>query len=185
MNRIFSIVAAILLSVSSAAFAGATHYSISGTGSGILDGIAFTDAAFSIDLVGDPAIDNNRIDPLSSATFTISGRGTGAFSFGTLLGFNQPAETVYFSKANSDDLFDFVITPSGALTSLVGPFSVTGTGVFSLDQFVDAGTSLGALTFVSSSSVAFVAAPVPEPETWSMLLAGLGMIASIARRRLN
>lgn len=28
-----------------------------------------------------------------------------------------------------------------------------------------------------------VSAPVPEPETWAMLLAGIGMLGVIARRR--
>ena len=32
-------------------------------------------------------------------------------------------------------------------------------------------------------TVSFVAAPVPEPETYAMMLAGIGMIAAIARRR--
>lgn len=34
-------------------------------------------------------------------------------------------------------------------------------------------------------SLAAVAAPVPEPENWAMMLAGLGLLAGLARRRLR
>lgn len=34
-------------------------------------------------------------------------------------------------------------------------------------------------------SLQFVQAPVPEPETYAMLLAGLGLLAGVARRRLS
>ena len=44
----------------------------------------------------------------------------------------------------------------------------------------------GALKMAGAESIHFAAlAPVPEPETYAMLLAGLGLMATIARRRRN
>jgi hypothetical protein len=37
--------------------------------------------------------------------------------------------------------------------------------------------------FPVSQSITAVAAPVPEPETYAMMMAGLGMMGFIARRR--
>jgi hypothetical protein len=80
------------------------------------------------------------------------------------------------------DLFDFYVQNGSLVNGLVGPFSVTGTSIFALNQFQNVGSSLGALTFNSSSNVTFTAA-VPEPETYAMMMAGLGMLGFIARRR--
>jgi hypothetical protein len=48
-------------------------------------------------------------------------------------------------------------------------------------QFKAAGSN----TFVSFSKDDMLIAAVPEPETYAMLLAGLGLMAGIARRRKN
>ena len=37
----------------------------------------------------------------------------------------------------------------------------------------------------SGDRIAFDAAPIPEPETWALLLAGLGVVGFVARRRLR
>jgi len=52
-------------------------------------------------------------------------------------------------------------------------FQITGTGVGSLGK--------GAYQF--SAYTAPVAAPVPEPETYALMLAGLGVVGFVARRR--
>jgi len=36
---------------------------------------------------------------------------------------------------------------------------------------------------VSSTTTLYALAPVPEPETWAMLVAGLGLVGAVARRR--
>ena len=43
----------------------------------------------------------------------------------------------------------------------------------------------GITTAASSYNVAFAAAPVPEPESYAMILAGLGLIGFMARRRVG
>lgn len=50
------------------------------------------------------------------------------------------------------------------------PFSGPSGGYFSVDE-----------PLIST----FAPAPIPEPETWAMMLAGLGLIAAVARRRAS
>jgi hypothetical protein len=47
------------------------------------------------------------------------------------------------------------------------------------------GSNLGLIqTFATATAVSsFALAPVPEPETYAMLLAGLGLVAGVVRRR--
>ena len=56
-------------------------------------------------------------------------------------------------------------------------FAVKGAGEYFIHI---AGTSNGAATYNGTVSLV---SPVPEPETYGMLLAGLGMIGFVARRR--
>lgn len=55
------------------------------------------------------------------------------------------------------------------------------------DMTIDGGWRSGSNIWLNSSTdwnrVVLVAAPVPEPETYALLLAGLGMVGSMARRR--
>ena len=183
LHRLLATVVAALLLAFTNAFAATTHYTITGTGSGSLNGTSFNDMSFSFDLIGDPAL-ASTIDPLVSATISISTLGTATFSIPTRLGFNTGNSAVYFSRGDAShlDLFDFFVQAGSLVNGLVGPFSVAGTDVFALGQFVGVGTSLGALTFTSSSDVVFTAA-VPEPETYAMLMAGLGLLGVVARRK--
>ena len=188
MNKLVRLFATSLLLLSSSVFAATINYTISGNGSGSLAGLAFTDQDFSISLIGDTANFSSPgydvIDPLNSATVAINGFGTTTLDLPTRLGIS--GNIVFFSRAGSGglDLFDFFLDAPVDLQSAFGP--VMGTSVFALDQFVNVSTSLGALTFSDSTSVNFSAAVVPEPETWAMLLAGMGVSAlAIRRRRLQ
>ncbi len=84
-------------------------------------------------------------------------------------------------------------TPVWGAFSALAPVPSDGNGVFSYSQTFSslvAGTKYwiglkGEATVASYSlTLAPVAlAPVPEPETYALLLAGLGMVATIVRRR--
>lgn len=185
MNKLVRLLATGLLLLSGSVFATTINYTISGNGSGSLAGLSFTDQDFSISMIGDTANYSSGsydvIDPLNSATVAINGFGTTTFSIPTRLGIS--GNIVFFSRAGNGglDLFDFFLNAPVDLQNAFGP--VIGTSVFALDQFVDVSTSLGALTFYDSTSVNFSAAVVPEPETWAMLLAGMGVSALAVRRR--
>jgi hypothetical protein len=44
-------------------------------------------------------------------------------------------------------------------------------------------STVGTETSISNYSVSFATAPIPEPETYAMLLAGLGFLGFMERRR--
>lgn len=54
-----------------------------------------------------------------------------------------------------------------------------GAGIFSADVYFQSGT----ISIAYDYAPAPLAAPVPEPATWAMMIAGFGMIGATARRR--
>ncbi|KAB2325696.1 PEP-CTERM sorting domain-containing protein [Betaproteobacteria bacterium SCN1] len=84
----------------------------------------------------------------------------------------------YMGSAFDADL-DGIAT--GTFTLGPGDYSVFVGGVNYVAQ-------IGALinpNYGLSATLAVAAAPVPEPETWAMLLAGLGLVGFSARRRMR
>lgn len=55
----------------------------------------------------------------------------------------------------------------------------------SINAYDDQGNDITSQAILGFASSNFPTAPVPEPETYGMLLAGLGLIGTIARRRKN
>ena len=182
-NYLAPVLASACLLLGSSAFASPVEYQITGIGSGSIGGVAFNNQVFDIVMFGDTAASSNIIDPLASAQLVVAGFAPTAFSIPTRLGLANAGSVVFFSRAGNGglDLFDFNLTT--AVPNLNGPFSVVGTGVFALNQFVNVASSMGAINFNSSSDVMFSAAPVPEPETYGMMLAGLGLVGFVLRRK--
>ena len=170
------------------AYAASEIYTITGTGSGSLNGTAFSNAAFTFTLTGDPTTLQTLglitvIDPLTTATVTIGGLGPVTFGLDTRLGQNNVE--VFFSRASGgNDLFDFMLSSGVNLASNFGP--VTGTNVTALNQFINVATSGGNLTFTQSSSVQFSGTlsntSLPEPATWATMMLGFAGIGFAARR---
>jgi PEP-CTERM motif len=164
-------------------------YTISGTGSGSLNSVAFNNAAFTFTLTGDTAnLSGGIVDPLGSATASIAGFSTTTLSIATRLGGN--GSVIFFSRSGAGglDLFDFFLAAPVNLATAFGP--VTGTGVFALPQFQNVASTGGPLSFDSSSSVQFSSrlgqvGAVPEPGTWGLMLAGFGLVGGAMRRRIN
>ena len=68
------------------------------------------------------------------------------------------------------------------LNNLAGPSSFTAQFLMVQNQFGSNPVAVG--TYPESQDVVyFVSSPVPEPKTYAMLLAGLGFIGFMARRR--
>ncbi len=76
------------------------------------------------------------------------------------------------------DNFFRVRQPDNSLQDLAP--EVFGTTVFTAqaDQY-----TISSFTFSAAAGASFVAAPVPEPSSWAMLIAGMVTIAAVARRR--
>ena len=62
-------------------------------------------------------------------------------------------------------------------------FYTLAQSVFGNTQSTIAMTSTGFTVSQGGGAVNFVAAPIPEPETYALLLAGLGAVGFMARRR--
>lgn len=81
--------------------------------------------------------------------------------------------------ANADTFLAGFVNPPGqtAYSVAIGP---NAGGTFYIDIFGKADGSLGGQY---SGAIEVTAAPVPEPESYAMLLAGLGVMGAIAIRR--
>ena len=73
-------------------------------------------------------------------------------------------------------------TGTGSVTSFSISNVITSAGNYYLEVSGKAGGLSGGLY---SGSIGSTVSPVPEPETYAMLLAGLGLMSAIARRRNN
>ncbi|UJP05520.1 MAG: PEP-CTERM sorting domain-containing protein [Nitrosomonas sp.] len=180
-NSILILILLAFLGGSQLAHATILNYSIKGTGSGLLADTAFTNAAFTIKLQGDTSLFRGLdINPLISSQITIAGLGMTTIIDETRLGINGNAIFFSLGAGNGNlDLFDFFLAAPVDLTHSFGP--VVGRNVFGLYQFVNVDSSLGPLTFSSSSDVIFQASAVPEPAAVWLLCAGFAGLLGFRR----
>jgi hypothetical protein len=172
--------------LSAPASAASFIYTISGNGSGSLNGVAFDDADYTFTLTADGSSLYQDValqihTSLTSAAFTIDNAGSGI-----LLGQTQFGE--YYNQAffgmgpYGVDLLDFYLPHATDITQAAGP--LTGTGIYALDYFNNIATSAGLLSLNESSDVTFSSsAAVPELATWGMMVGGFGVIGAAMRRR--
>ncbi len=156
-----------------------------------------TSIAFAITSIG--AAQAATVD---LSTFSVSGIGSASPSFATISGTSTLTGTVssvtsfdWLFKANDylpyDDYSYFVTTSTGTTTlSSVGAVGNYGSSGWKTYSFASAYS--GVLTFGikntgdtilnSDLSIKNVTA-VPEPETYALLLAGMGLVGTMVRRR--
>lgn len=194
-SRTLALAGGVLLAgatASTTADAATVLYSITGNGSGSLNGTSFTNANYSIQLTGDTTnvaacgTSCQNLGPLSQALITIDGFAPVTLTAATELGVARDVNVIFFGLNGSSDYLDFHITDAQemAFNFLAGYGPVTGTNVFALNQFSNIASSGGALTLSQSSNVVFssLEGAVPEAPTWMMLLLGFGAVGMTIRR---
>lgn len=80
-----------------------------------------------------------------------------------------------------------VVSASQRLSLTAGQFTTYGSPYFNgftgLTSIKLSGTGTNNARYVGVDNVSFTITPVPEPETYALLLAGLGVVAAVARKR--
>ncbi len=144
-------------------------------------------------------------------TLALSSLGTSASDLRIIFNASEPGN-VANNSVTLDNLVATIYSPtgtalwnSGSFSSITFPTTDNGTGTagfsFGLDAtqsaqaqtFFDGANRLGLSAVASSATgghetffaTTAQASPVPEPETYGMLLAGLGIVGFVSRRRRN
>jgi hypothetical protein len=179
--------------LASTAFASPIEFIHTGSGSGSINGVSFSQAAFTIDDFADTtAVQACGAQCLlvndTSASITISGVGSFTFVTPTHTFVNNGLDLVGFSRG-AGDLYNGPTNSAFAgygLASAIGP--ITGSG--SLVQWTTAPvvTSGGTLVFNTATTDATFQAitmttAVPEPATDALMLFGLAAIIPFVRSR--
>lgn len=152
----------------------------------------------------EPFPDNlNTVNIVTGATTEIGPSGVSTLATGLDV---RSDGTIFMKSANNMYTVDATTGAATYLFSLAGPsfenvlafntvdklYTVDrysgNSDLYSIDLTTQSATLIGATGLSSLGALAFVpnfevTSPVPEPETYAMLLAGLGMLGFMARRR--
>lgn len=180
------------------ALAAPITYTISGAGTGTVGATAFTNAAYTISVVGDTtAITGGPVfSNVVTGTMTIAGIGTATISEPIRV-FNNQTNTAFGVGRPSADLLDVFdpVFATYALATNLGP--IAGLTPQTLGQFTNLASTLGAITMPTSGPVTMQATtsavpppvastPVPTLSEYGLLLLALltgGMAALRLRSR--
>jgi len=153
--------------------------------------------AFDVTIQFDPALMsfNAAASTLAlgsdSATLPTVLNGLKAASFdGTDFDFNYSTSSGGFGTADTSGAFNFsggylfqsLLIPAGNSVTLTAVFNLTGLAAGQGSQVRVFGETLNSEFQLQPFDVAASVTAVPEPETWMLLLGGLGLIASRVRR---
>lgn len=125
---------------------------------------------------------NNRLDTVTFDSFAAGVRGVGGFFFGsTAAGTFASAPSIGVSATDaSGTTTQTLLTP--ATTTFLG-FVSTGP-MTNVKVFVPVlGTGVAGVWPTINDLTLGVAGPIPEPQTYALMLGGLALVGAIARRR--
>lgn len=168
------------------------EYTISGTGSGSLNGTPFSNRSFTFNLIGDAmnyspnGFGGHQISPLNSAAFSVTGFDSGLFTIATTIGVNDTSSWLYFDNASANrSLLSINLgTPVDIRGSISAIESIYATAWS--HQFVNIPTTQGAFSLDSlSTQLVFSSKAVPEPSTYALFGIGVGgILLAVVRRRV-
>ncbi len=185
---LFAATAALLCATAAHASAVFTDAQTDFTGGSALFG--FQGRQFTFSDVSSGGFDSNPVAVMTAAGAAVTALGAPFY--------NPPQPTTYFDpiRGSGTLLFDAGYQYSGFATPTRIPFSASPSFIglaLTLDDGIHygfarfAGTYLVSYAFESTPGlgidVASTIAPVPEPETYALMLAGLGVLGFAARRR--
>lgn len=115
----------------------------------------------TVDITGDP-------NPLAAVTTFDSNASFASLTLGDLFGRVRTTigASIWGLGSGLSDIFSYSVGPNGLLA-----LTITNNSNSALQGTVNAGSYVA------------VAAPIPEPETWLLLLAGAGIVGFTARKR--
>jgi hypothetical protein len=162
-----------ITNINNASYQGIARTAVYDTGTGLDFYYQFSNAATS----------QNGVERFSGWDFSALGTSAvNVYQTGSAFGiFTAGTETSDYADRTTAGVIAFSFVPNGA--SKVNPGLTSFTQVIRTDARSYKPGNFGLLDGIGDNAAGFAVAAVPEPETYAMMLAGLGLMATIARRR--